>query len=95
MSYYDQERQNTIFMDLCATRVKRCSESGHALCRLSRTLLQNINASTAYEILNVSTKNQGRTALHSAVLTGDLCQVRVLLEFGELYKFHSIIFYRN
>jgi hypothetical protein len=51
--------------------------------RLARTLLQNMSKESVTKQLNVATKNQCRSALHLAVMTGDLCQVRVLLEFGE------------
>lgn len=32
-SYYDAEHQKTVFMDLCSTRNKKCSEVGHDFCR--------------------------------------------------------------
>ncbi|KAI6242039.1 hypothetical protein M3Y99_00280900 [Aphelenchoides fujianensis] len=79
--YYDPHNQITIFMTLSSCAAKRCSELNHGFCRIMRTLLKLISPRMAKEQLAIASKPTGRTALHLAMNTGEICQVRVLMEY--------------
>ncbi|KAI6237209.1 ANK-REP-REGION domain-containing protein [Aphelenchoides besseyi] len=78
--YYESTNQTTVFMNLCSTRHKKCSEIKHGYCRIMRTLLKILGPCSSNRYLSIACKKSEKTALHWAIETGELCQLRVLLE---------------
>ncbi|KAH7730341.1 Protein C06H5.6 a [Aphelenchoides avenae] len=80
--FYVASEQTTLLMTLVSSRdvTRTCEKNDHGYCRIARLLLNHLPLDYVSSLLQVRTRRSQKTALHCAVLTGELCQLRVLLE---------------
>lgn len=85
--FYDMAENTTILMSLAATRdlTKNCEDVKHGYCKIITCILSELNAPDVNMLLQVVTRRTGRTAIHFAATTGQICQLKALLDFGTYF----------
>uniref|UniRef100_A0A914D7M2 Uncharacterized protein n=1 Tax=Acrobeloides nanus TaxID=290746 RepID=A0A914D7M2_9BILA len=81
--FYDANENTTILMSIAATRdlTRTCEEVDHGYCKMISTILSHLTPVDINVLLQITTKRTGRTAIHFAATTGQICQLQALLRY--------------
>ncbi|VDK74731.1 unnamed protein product [Litomosoides sigmodontis] len=83
-AFFNKSESTSILHHLAPTKNtdRPCSMRNHGCCRLIKIILSMLPWKSRRILLATSTKMTGKTALHLAAATGELCQVQALMDFG-------------
>ncbi|KAM3717253.1 Ankyrin repeat and protein kinase domain-containing protein [Dirofilaria immitis] len=82
-AFFNKAENTSILHHLAPTKNTDypCSMKNHGCCRLIKVILSMLPWRNRKILLATSTKRTGKTALHLAAATGQLCQMQALMDF--------------